>query len=349
MQDITDIGICQPGLGDLFWEGPCIVNDDWLPRYQPVEQSESEFLTFDWFQGNAQAAMGSLRTEEEGVLPSSPEITRFCSPMHEHFDGLPLPISIANSPLVNAPASCDRELERRHCDDANARNTCVSRPNPTSPPPHHQPASPKFTQQSESVLTTPPATGMQHKTKRTLKVRQTGIAKAESTQSKERYVLQCKANTTHGRRCRNAALLEFVGPQPRFCAQHIQLDTIALSHQCGHLSDRIPVSLSVITRNNRFCVSGACKLVLSCNFYIFLRSKSIVCSFVRVYICVCFLPIPQCREVVHKRFPRCHKHLGEWISSNFPSQDQFNGWRALACVLCEFEGTGLINYSSCFI
>jgi hypothetical protein len=47
-------------------------------------------------------------------------------------------------------------------------------------------------------------------------------------------VLQCLGtNRKKKTRCKNAALMEFVGPQPKYCAEHIFLDPEALYHKCG--------------------------------------------------------------------------------------------------------------------
>jgi hypothetical protein len=48
-------------------------------------------------------------------------------------------------------------------------------------------------------------------------------------------VLQCKGmNRKKKQRCRNAALMEFIGPQPHYCAEHIFLDPDALYHKCSY-------------------------------------------------------------------------------------------------------------------
>lgn len=47
-------------------------------------------------------------------------------------------------------------------------------------------------------------------------------------------VLQCAGmNRKKKARCRNAALMEYVGPRPIYCAEHISLDPNALYHKCG--------------------------------------------------------------------------------------------------------------------
>eukprot|EP00299_Pterocystis_sp_00344_P019214 c9555_g2_i2.p1 GENE.c9555_g2_i2~~c9555_g2_i2.p1 ORF type:complete len:247 (-),score=29.94 c9555_g2_i2:576-1316(-) len=49
-----------------------------------------------------------------------------------------------------------------------------------------------------------------------------------------RSVLQCLGmNMKKKIRCRNAALMEYIGPQPQFCAEHISMDPAALYHKCG--------------------------------------------------------------------------------------------------------------------
>ena len=56
-------------------------------------------------------------------------------------------------------------------------------------------------------------------------------------------VLQCSGtNRKKKSRCRNAALMEYVGPRPIYCAEHISLDPDALYHKCGFplVSERGP-------------------------------------------------------------------------------------------------------------
>jgi hypothetical protein len=51
-------------------------------------------------------------------------------------------------------------------------------------------------------------------------------------------VIQCHGtNLKKGSRCRNVAMMEFVGPQPHFCAEHIHLDPHAVYHKCGFAND----------------------------------------------------------------------------------------------------------------
>jgi hypothetical protein len=47
-------------------------------------------------------------------------------------------------------------------------------------------------------------------------------------------VVQCNAiNAKTGRRCKNTALMEYEGPQPLHCAEHIHMDTSARYHKCA--------------------------------------------------------------------------------------------------------------------
>ncbi len=54
-------------------------------------------------------------------------------------------------------------------------------------------------------------------------------------------VIQCMgANRKKKIRCRNAALMEFVGPQPLYCAEHISSDPNAMYHKCGFPISEMP-------------------------------------------------------------------------------------------------------------
>lgn len=45
--------------------------------------------------------------------------------------------------------------------------------------------------------------------------------------------VQCKGtNRKKGIQCRNAALMEYIGPRPQYCAEHIQLDPESLYEKC---------------------------------------------------------------------------------------------------------------------
>jgi len=45
--------------------------------------------------------------------------------------------------------------------------------------------------------------------------------------------IQCKGtNRKRGAQCRNAALMEYIGPRPVFCAEHIELDPESLYEKC---------------------------------------------------------------------------------------------------------------------
>eukprot|EP01130_Rhizamoeba_saxonica_P018069 TRINITY_DN8949_c0_g1_i1.p1 TRINITY_DN8949_c0_g1~~TRINITY_DN8949_c0_g1_i1.p1 ORF type:complete len:349 (-),score=64.65 TRINITY_DN8949_c0_g1_i1:76-1122(-) len=46
--------------------------------------------------------------------------------------------------------------------------------------------------------------------------------------------IQCEGtNRKRNQRCRNAALMEFIGPRPKFCAEHINLDPDCLYRKCN--------------------------------------------------------------------------------------------------------------------
>lgn len=45
--------------------------------------------------------------------------------------------------------------------------------------------------------------------------------------------IQCKGkNRKKGIQCRNAALMEYIGPKPEYCAEHIDLDPKSLYTKC---------------------------------------------------------------------------------------------------------------------
>jgi hypothetical protein len=44
-------------------------------------------------------------------------------------------------------------------------------------------------------------------------------------------------NAKKGTRCCNVALMEFIGPQPQYCSEHIQLDPNACYHKCRMVTD----------------------------------------------------------------------------------------------------------------
>jgi len=45
--------------------------------------------------------------------------------------------------------------------------------------------------------------------------------------------VQCKGrNRKKGTQCRNAALMEYIGPRPIYCAEHIELDPKSLYEKC---------------------------------------------------------------------------------------------------------------------
>jgi hypothetical protein len=68
----------------------------------------------------------------------------------------------------------------------------------------------------------------------------------------DQELLQCQGmNLKKKSRCRNAALLEFIGPQPIYCAEHIYLDPSALYHKCGFVSYDKEFKAQVCTTNNK--------------------------------------------------------------------------------------------------
>jgi len=60
------------------------------------------------------------------------------------------------------------------------------------------------------------------------KIRQTRPKVVEAKGS-----VQCKGrNRKKGIQCRNAALMEYIGPRPIYCAEHIELDPLSLYEKC---------------------------------------------------------------------------------------------------------------------
>jgi hypothetical protein len=56
---------------------------------------------------------------------------------------------------------------------------------------------------------------------------------AHESQGQPRPILHCKGtNVKRGTRCKNVALMEYIGPQPHHCAEHIHLDPEAMHHKC---------------------------------------------------------------------------------------------------------------------
>lgn len=70
-------------------------------------------------------------------------------------------------------------------------------------------------------------------------------------------VLQCAGmNRKKRTRCRNAALMEYVGPRPIYCAEHISLDPEALYHKCGLAIDcdkGAKFCKEVVLHNFKYC------------------------------------------------------------------------------------------------
>jgi len=57
----------------------------------------------------------------------------------------------------------------------------------------------------------------------------------------EKGSIQCKGtNRKKNKRCRNAALMEFIGPRPIYCAEHIQLDPNCLYTKCKSTYQKVP-------------------------------------------------------------------------------------------------------------
>jgi len=57
----------------------------------------------------------------------------------------------------------------------------------------------------------------------------------------EKGSIQCKGtNRKKNKPCRNAALMEFIGPRPIYCAEHIQLDPHCLYTKCKSTYQKVP-------------------------------------------------------------------------------------------------------------
>jgi len=57
----------------------------------------------------------------------------------------------------------------------------------------------------------------------------------------EKGAIQCKGmNRKKNQRCRNAALMEYIGPRPKYCAEHIHLDPDCLHMKCASPYQKIP-------------------------------------------------------------------------------------------------------------
>jgi len=57
----------------------------------------------------------------------------------------------------------------------------------------------------------------------------------------EKGAIQCIGmNRKKNQRCRNAALMEYIGPRPKYCAEHIHLDPECLYMKCGSTYQKVP-------------------------------------------------------------------------------------------------------------
>jgi len=57
----------------------------------------------------------------------------------------------------------------------------------------------------------------------------------------EKGATQCIGmNRKKNQRCRNAALMEYIGPKPKYCAEHIHLDPECLYMKCGSKYQKVP-------------------------------------------------------------------------------------------------------------
>mmetsp|Transcript_18987 Transcript_18987/g.21149 ORF Transcript_18987/g.21149 Transcript_18987/m.21149 type:complete len:418 (+) Transcript_18987:135-1388(+) len=128
----------------------------------------------------------------------------------------PAPCSISTHPVASPPAIC-----------------------PSSPSEHSQ-TSPMVSPRSSPLRESPPSPK-----KRSGPIRRAKSSKVRSTpytrrprKTRAKVVLskgavQCKGrNKKKNERCRNAALMEFIGPRPHYCAEHIEQDPACLYKKC---------------------------------------------------------------------------------------------------------------------
>jgi len=65
----------------------------------------------------------------------------------------------------------------------------------------------------------------------------------------EKGAIQCKGtNRKKNKRCRNAALMEFIGPRPIYCAEHIHLDPECLYTKCKSVYQKVPGDKKVVEK-----------------------------------------------------------------------------------------------------
>eukprot|EP00299_Pterocystis_sp_00344_P008868 c353_g1_i1.p1 GENE.c353_g1_i1~~c353_g1_i1.p1 ORF type:complete len:419 (+),score=94.28 c353_g1_i1:95-1258(+) len=69
----------------------------------------------------------------------------------------------------------------------------------------------------------------------------TSTTSAAVVQPPVKPVLQCQGMNRKKRiRCRNPALMEYIGPRPLYCAEHISLDSNCLYHKCPSAYQKTP-------------------------------------------------------------------------------------------------------------
>jgi hypothetical protein len=172
-----------------------------------------------------------------------------------------------------------------------------------------------------------------HNTNHTSKLASTAVPSttsptpSSSSTATKQPVLQCHGtNLKRKARCRNVAMMEFVGPQPHYCAEHIHLDPHAVYHKCGYAIEGSRKVSSVLAK---FCHKIT-------SFISSLYIKFIYCH-------------QKCKEVVHKNFKFCYKHLDCWLEVDQPDNDQAQQVLEFAETTCVFFIFSPNLFTSCFI
>jgi len=107
--------------------------------------------------------------------------------------------------------------------DFDAQFSPLSTPRSASSTPRSSTSTPRSTPINEKKRA---RTGLPHPLERERRVRPKVVA--------EKGALQCKGvNRKKNTRCRNAALMEFIGPRPLYCAEHITLDPDSFYSKCA--------------------------------------------------------------------------------------------------------------------
>jgi len=91
----------------------------------------------------------------------------------------------------------------------------------------------QFYQQAYSQLLRTPSLEGVDKKKRTQRPLPRRVRQTRPKVVEAKGAVQCKGkNRKKGAQCRNAALMEYIGPRPIYCAEHIELDPKSLYEKC---------------------------------------------------------------------------------------------------------------------